>query len=251
MTDALALDPPMSPASPTRERFSIGQAIVVMLGILGIFAVLIIGAIVAAAIIMMGNPHFFQSTMQILGFAMVIQLMTYAPVCLWTLFMLARYAPLEAYGLTRPKKSDISTLAVGVAAIVVVTDLLEAAMKLMTKKPLQPDLLGHNPSLGLMIAVVIMSVILAPFTEELVFRGVIFRALRTKLPLWLTLALSSAIFAGCHFEPLAFLPLMGAGIVLGLIYERTKNLFLSMGAHATLNAIGVFDMIVAIVRHHP
>lgn len=70
--------------------------------------------------------------------------------------------------------------------------------------------------------------IIAPLTEEFLFRGIIFDKIRERWTIFAGLVVSSFIFGLLHFD------IFGAfffGIVLCIIYLKTKSLFLPIGIH--------------------
>lgn len=82
------------------------------------------------------------------------------------------------------------------------------------------------------------SVVLAPFTEEIIFRGFLFGALRARLGPVLAAVISSAIFAAVHgysFAGLVFVFLFG--LIFAAIYQRSGSLLPGMIAHGLLNLI--------------
>ena len=87
---------------------------------------------------------------------------------------------------------------------------------------------------GQLAVMSIAAVVLAPVAEELVFRGLLFRYARGRLPRWGALLLPAALWAALHGLT-AFAPLLAMGVVLELAYERTGNLAVPMGAHALFN----------------
>ncbi len=89
-------------------------------------------------------------------------------------------------------------------------------------------------TVGAQLAMAVVAVMLAPVAEELVFRGVVFRYARGRLPRWGALLLPAAVWASLHGLT-AFAPLLLFGIVLELAYERTGNLAVPMAAHALFN----------------
>jgi membrane protease YdiL (CAAX protease family) len=78
------------------------------------------------------------------------------------------------------------------------------------------------------------AIVLAPLAEEWVFRGVLFRFARGRLPRWGALLLPAAVWAALHGLT-AFAPLLALGVVLSLAYERTGNLAVPVFAHALFN----------------
>jgi uncharacterized protein len=92
---------------------------------------------------------------------------------------------------------------------------------------------------GLLVCVV------APFAEELFFRGFLFGALR-KRGLIVAVSVSGLAFGLAHVasSPIGFLvPLATLGVILALLYERTKSLYPPIALHALNNSIafGVGD----------
>lgn len=91
-----------------------------------------------------------------------------------------------------------------------------------------------NGSLEIAIGLLV-TVILAPIAEELIFRGLLYRLFRSKMPIYLAVIASSAIFAFIHFSLFAFLALFFLSSLLCYIYERYGDLRLCMLVHCLFN----------------
>jgi membrane protease YdiL (CAAX protease family) len=84
-------------------------------------------------------------------------------------------------------------------------------------------------------------VVLIAFSEELVFRGyVLSNLLESFSNKWIALLLSALCFAIFHFSgpginALAFANLFLAGVLLGINYIYTRNLWFSMSLHLSWN----------------
>lgn len=89
---------------------------------------------------------------------------------------------------------------------------------------------------GLVGAVALIG-FLAPFGEELYFRGLIYRWLRDQWSPAIAAPLSALLFAATHFYyPLPQMLLVVLfGLVLAIAYERSGSLWVSVGIHATQN----------------
>lgn len=93
----------------------------------------------------------------------------------------------------------------------------------------------------------IYAVIVAPVTEEFVFRGLLYRSIRDRRGVALGAIVSALAFGLVHFVPggtwegvLALqLTMVITGIGLALIYERRKNLVADIAGHAAFNLIAV------------
>ncbi|MRD48342.1 CPBP family intramembrane metalloprotease [Caenimonas koreensis DSM 17982] len=83
----------------------------------------------------------------------------------------------------------------------------------------------------------------AAVSEEIVFRGVIFRIAEEGLGTWPALAISALFFGGVHImNPGAtvwssFAIAVEAGVLLGLVYHLTRSLPLVMGIHMAWNFV--------------
>lgn len=82
----------------------------------------------------------------------------------------------------------------------------------------------------------ILAIFIAPITEEIVFRGILYRYFKSHIHPGPALLLSSLLFACMHFNLLSFLPLFIFGLLLGRNYERTGSLITPITLHALFNA---------------
>jgi membrane protease YdiL (CAAX protease family) len=90
-------------------------------------------------------------------------------------------------------------------------------------------------------------IILAPLTEEPVFRGFVLIAwLRRGTALGLVI--SGLLFASFHFSLAALVPLTFLGFALGLLVHRSNSIYSTMIAHACYNTIGALFMIAPSLR---
>ncbi len=93
-----------------------------------------------------------------------------------------------------------------------------------------------------MVAVFISAAVLAPISEELYFRGFLYKALRNKYSEGVGIAIASVIFASVHFDLYRFVPFFTAGIILNHIYEKYENILIPMIAHSVWNGIMVLAL---------
>jgi membrane protease YdiL (CAAX protease family) len=98
-----------------------------------------------------------------------------------------------------------------------------------------------NPGIGIAVAAVLAVVVLAPFAEELFFRGFFFAGLRTRWGLWPSALLSGGIFGLVHAPtgPTAAIPLAGLGVGLAWLYNKTGSIYPCMLAHFLNNALAI------------
>jgi len=104
---------------------------------------------------------------------------------------------------------------------------------------------GSNPLLSLaleaqdQVALTIFfftAAIAAPFFEEFLFRGFLLPSLTRYLPVWGAVVLSSLLFAVAHLSLSEILPLTVLGIILGVVYTRSRNLLAPMLLHSLWNS---------------
>jgi membrane protease YdiL (CAAX protease family) len=98
---------------------------------------------------------------------------------------------------------------------------------------------------------VLVALVVAPVTEEFVFRGLIFRRIRARHGFWLAAAVSSLLFGAVHYVSVgdwqssaalqATMVLTGLG--LATIYERRGNLLADIAGHAAFNTIAVITVL--------
>lgn len=93
-------------------------------------------------------------------------------------------------------------------------------------------------------ALLFLATIIAPLTEELVFRAGLFRALQSYIGRIAAIALSSALFALLHGSWVGFAPLFCLGVVFCLSYERTGNIAVPMIAHGLFNLNSIILILV-------
>jgi membrane protease YdiL (CAAX protease family) len=94
---------------------------------------------------------------------------------------------------------------------------------------------------------VIFAVLLAPIVEEIIFRGGIYRFLKSQTTLLPAQAISAAFFAIMHWNLMSFIPLVVVGILLARVYERSGNIWVPMCFHACFNG---FSLIMLLIMSH-
>ncbi len=91
------------------------------------------------------------------------------------------------------------------------------------------------------ILTVFSFVIIAPIAEEFIFRGFLLNRWATKWNLHLGIILSSVVFGCLHVNPIG---ISIFGIILCLLYIKTKTLIVPIVAHAINNAVSASLMLL-------
>lgn len=135
-------------------------------------------------------------------------------------------------------RTGLGTFLVTLPVITGVSLLWQMLLKLLGYSPtpqVSIELLRHTDSPALRAGLVVAAILIAPISEELLFRAGIFRYMRTRVPRWIALLLPALLFAALHLDVGSFVPLMALALVFSLAYERTGNIGTTMVAHALFN----------------
>jgi membrane protease YdiL (CAAX protease family) len=95
------------------------------------------------------------------------------------------------------------------------------------------------PGVPGVIMLVVVAVILAPVTEEMIFRGVLLPAFAHRWGVTAAVAGSSLVFSVIHLTPVALPALFLFALLLGTLFVRTRSLWVCIVSHALFNAIGL------------
>jgi uncharacterized protein len=111
----------------------------------------------------------------------------------------------------------------------------EAALAHVLRK-LKPDEIEMGTAFvpAEMVRCLLVAGILAPLTEELVFRGLLYRAWEAQWGWVPAMLASSALFAAYHPN---FVPVFVAGIVYVCVYRRTGSIWAPILVHAAFNIL--------------
>ncbi len=98
------------------------------------------------------------------------------------------------------------------------------------------------------VSLLLAAGVVAPFVEELFFRGFLFGLYRRRQPVWLAYLVSSAVFTLLHLQPNRMDVQQMAGLSVGIfllatllawLYQHTGSLYPGIVAHAVNNATGL------------
>lgn len=101
-------------------------------------------------------------------------------------------------------------------------------------------------SFSVKILAVISIGILAPISEEIVFRGLVYRTLkgiaffRGTLNAVFAASVSSLLFSAIHANAFVFLPLFIMGMILAASYEKSGSIVVPMLVHSLFNFSNIF-----------
>lgn len=134
-----------------------------------------------------------------------------------------------------------------VPAVGIVSALLQVALQSgLGHKVTTPDQVAPGLSVSAKAALVVLACVVAPLSEELFFRGILFRTVRDRHGFWAAALASAVPFGFAHYVQAPFanvlllmMTMVATGIGLAWIYDRRKTLAANILAHMTFNVIGV------------
>lgn len=89
------------------------------------------------------------------------------------------------------------------------------------------------------VVLVVVVVLVAPFAEEVAFRGVLLPALGARWGSVAAVLGSSVLFALIHMSPFLFVPILVASLVFGWLFVRFESLWPAFLCHALFNGAAV------------
>ena len=150
--------------------------------------------------------------------------------------MRTRKLPRTALGLRRPPARTL------VAALLIGSSAWYLNLALVELLPVPEDALHEmqalveGPPLGLALLVIAL---VPAVCEEVLFRGVLLRALATRARPAVAITLTALVFAAYHLSLIQLVPTFTLGLVLGLLAWRAGSVVPAVLAHLLNNAIAV------------
>jgi uncharacterized protein len=137
-----------------------------------------------------------------------------------------------------PLRRAAGLVALAFVAFIVFAAIWSTLIHSETDKVLEK--LGSKEGSGLLIASAVLTCVIAPICEELLFRGFIFTSIRNWKGPWVGAVLTALIFGAVHATSAPaedLLPLAGLGFVLCLLYRATGSLYPCIALHALNNCL--------------
>ena len=82
---------------------------------------------------------------------------------------------------------------------------------------------------------IVTTVTLAPIVEELMLRGMVMNRLESVCPQWVAVVVSAVVFGALHLNITQGVFAAAAGLAFGVVYIKTRSLWLCIIAHAANN----------------
>jgi membrane protease YdiL (CAAX protease family) len=183
-----------------------------------------------------------------------ISLTVLSVLCLWIPFVVALVVVSRRWGQDQFSRDfkvhlrwvDLAGLPIGIASQLLLVPLIYWPLQRIWPDAFSSDEIEQRARElwdkahgGWIVVLVVVVALGAPVIEELVYRGLILQALQSRLNDWLALIISAAWFALIHLQPVELPGLFAFALVLGICFQRTGRLGMSVMAHIGFNAAGL------------
>jgi membrane protease YdiL (CAAX protease family) len=183
-----------------------------------------------------------------------ISLTVLSVLCLWIPFVVALVVVSRRWGQDQFSRDfkvhlrwvDLAGLPIGIASQLLLVPLIYWPLQRIWPDAFSSDEIEQRARElwdkahgGWIVVLVVVVALGAPIIEELVYRGLILQALQSRLNDWVALIISAAWFALIHLQPVELPGLFAFALVLGICFQRTGRLGMSVMAHIGFNAAGL------------
>ena len=141
-------------------------------------------------------------------------------------------------GRTRVPMVAFLAIAIGcVGALVLITELEAVVLKLLPMSGRIRELFEMLDRPENLFGAILLLCLVAPITEEILFRGVILAGFLKNYRRTDALLLPSCLFAFAHLNPWQYIGAFLLGLLLGYAYMRTQSIIPSMLLHGLYNGL--------------
>lgn len=195
------------------------------------------GEVSASALQTLMMEQYFENIVPVLIFSQLAALLAFG---LWYYFVWGKRKRPE--GIAKPQARHILLiLALGIALQFAIGNLLSLVEALVPGALEEYQELMEMAGITEFSALTLFStVVLAPLSEELACRGVIYRLARKVSPkFWVANIIQALAFGILHGNLVQGAYAFVLGIILGLVYRQFENIWLCMLLHASMNGSSV------------
>ncbi len=158
----------------------------------------------------------------------------------WALIVRRYRTDWAAIGLRLPQRDALPPMLLLAALLVLCSafialglSALLGAVGLIPNVRLVSDVSGQAGPL--LVLGLVVSLLLAPLAEEVVFRGILYQSLRKRMGATRATMGSALAFAALHAQPALWPQLVLLGVILALAFERMRSLYPALCLHAAYN----------------
>lgn len=230
------------------QRKPMWQGTDVLLMALAMIVVFIIGVAGAAVLSVVGGarfgngevpPAFALGTLAVQPIAMAITI--------WLFGLKRRGYTLAEIGM-KPVSARWVAASVGIFIVLrIVVTLIALLLAQIGITSMQAQAIAPaGYTLASAIATTLLAGLVIPIVEEIFFRGVVYRWLRDKWGVAVSIVVSGLIFGIAHLEPATVIPVIVMGFVLAWTYEKSNSLWPPILIHMLNNLLGVIALYVLL-----
>src|SRR6266480_53374 len=148
-----------------------------------------------------------------------------------------------AFGFRSTRQFSALLMAMGVTFIVlpIARCLKTLSVALMDRIHLKAvpqqavQMLQTDVSVGSQVFLGVLAILVAPLTEEILFRGILYPFVKQRGYPKAALLGSAILFGALHLNLMTFVPLTFLGLILAWLYDSTDNLVAPIFAHSLFN----------------
>jgi membrane protease YdiL (CAAX protease family) len=161
-------------------------------------------------------------------------------------FLKLRGIDIEASGgfskssLKRVISTAIVLLVAAAPLIGVAEGLTQAFLGGESSKQEIVDLFTNSQTMEQRVTIIVLAVVVAPISEEFIFRFFIYGVLRRYFGVVVALSFNALLFAAAHTHLPSAAPLFVLGACFTLAYEWSGSILVSMAMHALFNSTQLF-----------
>ena len=150
-----------------------------------------------------------------------------------------RRIPWSAFGL-RPTGGRWFWIAgAGCLVLIVLAESLDRLLDSPLSEKLTGALAPEGFSWNGFVTMILVAGLIAPFGEELLFRGVLYRWLRQRWGVPVGVIASALLFGAVHLDPYWAAQAATFGVFFAILYEKSGSIWPAYLGHALINMTGV------------
>ncbi|HEX7006242.1 MAG TPA: CPBP family intramembrane glutamic endopeptidase [Alphaproteobacteria bacterium] len=143
----------------------------------------------------------------------------------------------------------IAAAVIGLGCVLLLT-LIVAGTQIALDRPITSPQAGMIAPEGFswigLLLMVPLGGFAVPLAEELIFRGLLYRWLRRHASVTASAVLSALLFGAVHGQPEVVAGGFVVGIVLALVYERSRSLWPPIIIHTVQNSVSIVLMYLSV-----
>ena len=186
------------------------------------------------------------------GIAVALFILIANPITIAILMLavrLARASQAEYLALEVPQTRDLRVGIICIVGLIAISDALLYVTGQPLVTPFQLQSYSTAAAEGWLAPFLIAAVVVAPASEEIIFRGFLFRGwARSDRAAWPAIVVISVLWAALHvqYDWTGILQIFVIGLFLGWMRWRSGSLLLTILLHALFNLEGMAETIVQI-----